>query len=199
MSTPTAFNFPTPSAEEIIEALQKEQEAQTPELDCFADFEHDYKYVCEQEHRLLTPVRIDRLRDTITDAEYHEIELDFYRSVYTQTIHDKLLGKHKIDGELTLEGIRGMKASYRRMLAANGLTGDALREKRLEITNQNYWKPEAELLQQKASLREHDELAKLARQHVKTKAKSGLRRTPPTRRSSRVAARIANSIHAFKV
>ncbi|KAF2241871.1 hypothetical protein BU26DRAFT_409524, partial [Trematosphaeria pertusa] len=132
------------------EALQKEREAETPELDCFAYFEHDYKYVCEQEHQLLTLVRVDRLRDTITDAEYHEIELDFYRSVYAQMVHDKLLGKHKTDGELTLDGLRGMKASYRRMLAANGLTGDALREKRLEITNQKYWKPEAELLQQKA-------------------------------------------------
>jgi hypothetical protein len=89
-----------------------------------------------------------------------------------------LLGKHKIDGELTLEGIRGMKASYRRMLATNGLTSDALRKERLEITNQKYWKPEAKLLQQKASLRQHDKLAKLARQHVETKAKSGLRRTP---------------------
>ncbi|KAF1952921.1 hypothetical protein CC80DRAFT_596324 [Byssothecium circinans] len=199
MSTPTAFNFPAPSAAAIAEALQKEREAETPEPDFFANFEHDYKYVCEQEHQLLTLVRVDRLRDTITDAEYHEIELDFYRSVYAQMVHDKLLGKHKTDGELTLDGLRGMKASYKRMLAANGLTGDALRERRLEIMNQKYWKPEAELLQQKASLRQHDKLAELARQQAETKAKSGLRRTPPkaTRRSSRVATRTANAIQSL--
>lgn len=63
--------------------------------------------------QLLTLIQVDRHRDTITDAEYHGVELDFYRSVYTQLVYDKLLGKHKTDGELTLDGLREVKVFYR--------------------------------------------------------------------------------------
>ena len=202
MSTPTSFGLPTPNAtaiEDALHKLQKERDAQTPEMDCFAHFKHDYKYICEQEHQPLTLARVDRLRSSITDAKYHEIEVDFYRSVYAQIVHDKLLSKYITAQGLTLEGLRGLKASYRQMLAANGLTGNTLREKRLEITNQDYWRPEAEVLQQNAALRQHNELAKLARDHSASRTRSGLGKPVPkaTRRSPRIAKRIPNLVQSI--
>ena len=50
--------------------VQRERGDSTPELDCFADVVHNYKYECEQQHAILTLAQVDRLRNKITDTEY---------------------------------------------------------------------------------------------------------------------------------
>ncbi|KAF2787052.1 hypothetical protein K505DRAFT_134033 [Melanomma pulvis-pyrius CBS 109.77] len=186
MATPTGFHLPIPSATALADALEKvqrERDDATPELDCFGDIEHDYKYECEQQLNRLTHPKVDQLRSRITDTAYYRREVEFYCSTYAQMIFDKLERKHEPDGRLTLDGLRGMKTSCRRLLAANGLTGESLRKKRFDITDQSYWKPEAELLQELAAIRATHLQAKRARDLAKAKTKKPPR--PPTRKSSR--------------
>ncbi|KAL5118788.1 hypothetical protein ACEQ8H_003291 [Pleosporales sp. CAS-2024a] len=191
MSTPTGFHVPPPTAEALadaLEKLQRERDDATPELNCFGDFEleHDYKYECERQRRIIAIAdpKMDEIRSRITDTEYYRREIEFYCSIYAQMIFDKLKRKHETDGRLTLDGVRGMKTSCRRLLAANGLTGESLRKKRFDITDQSYWKPEAEVLRSYVAILETDLRIKRARRLAKAKTKRPPR--SPTRKSSRV-------------
>ncbi|KAI1345657.1 hypothetical protein F5Y01DRAFT_51451 [Xylaria sp. FL0043] len=205
MSTPSRSNLPPAfSADAIakkLEDVQRERELETPELDCFADIENDYKYECEQHHKLLGLEKVDRLRTRITDMSYHKHEVELYCQIYAQLVFNRLAKKHQTHGELTLDGLRGMKTSCRRLLAANGLTGESLRATRLDIQDQEYWKPEAELLQHLDALDEHKAMMKFAKAYAKEKAKAKrntarAREKQPgdgdIRRSSRVTRRPAS-------
>ncbi|KAF2439132.1 hypothetical protein P171DRAFT_132047 [Karstenula rhodostoma CBS 690.94] len=196
MSTPKGFEFPDVPPQALEEALnrleQEQREPETPKLNYFTHLETDHKYICEQAHRSLTLVQVDRVRSKIKDNKYHQIELDFYRSEYAETIHNKLLQRHRIQGELTLEDLQGMKQSYRRMLVANGVDSDTLRRKRLAIKSQQYWKSEAGVLKQHSRLREEKMLNALRRQHT-SRARSRNTQRHPVRRSSRVAARTSST------
>jgi hypothetical protein len=105
MSTPKEFEFPDISPQALKEALiraeHKAREPKTPKLNYFTHFKSDHKYKCEQLHQSLTLIQINQMRSKIKDNKYYQIKLNLYQSEYAEAIHNKLLQRHRVQGELT--------------------------------------------------------------------------------------------------
>lgn len=153
MSTPT-HHIANPTPAEITSRLMQElrrQDSQTPEP-VFGDeaAEEPYRWICEREHERFTAAEVDRYRELIpSGSPYWECEARYLKKVHSELVLDDLVRQYGSDW-------RKISRMYARKLKRNGLSANAIRERRRTISDQQYWKPEAEQLQLIAALREEE-------------------------------------------
>lgn len=159
MATPT-FSVPPPSAEEIARRLEeevKQQHEATPEpIFQRPNVVQSYEYLCEIEHNRSTSDQVENLRRRITEPSYWECEAQHYKRELSELIWQNLLREHNSDGVSTTESWQTVAVAYRRRLRRHGYSTQQVRESRLSIRDQSYWKPEAECLRGNAALREYE-------------------------------------------
>ena len=159
MATPTEFFVPPPTAEDLFERLEEtanRQKAATPEITFEDEVEECYEWLCEEERPKFEPNEIDELRIGITEASYWECEARHLRDRLSELIWQNLLRDNLMDGVSATDGWRDVVMAYRRRLRRHGLSMQQVRESRISIKTQSYWKPEAELLRGISARREHD-------------------------------------------
>ncbi|KAM4057679.1 kinase [Hirsutella rhossiliensis] len=109
MSTPTLFSIPPPDAHDVAARLQDElrrrQEA-TPEA-VFGDRtpEQSYNWLCELEHRKMTPRQVDGFRATIHHADYRRHEALHLKDALFHAMWQRLCDQHAADGLQVLRHI----------------------------------------------------------------------------------------------
>lgn len=159
MATPTFF-VPPPTAEEIARSLEEEvrrQQEATPEpIFREQNVVQSYDYLCEIEHKRFTPDEVDNFRMGITESSYWECEARHLKDQLSELIWQNLLHEYRVDGMPTTDGWRDVAMAYRHRLRRHGSSTQQLRESRLSIKDQSYWKPEAECLRGFSALREHE-------------------------------------------
>ena len=92
----------------------------------------------------------------ITERGYWECEARHLKDQLSELVWQNLLDEYIMDGVPATDGWRNIAMAYTRRLRRQGLSTQQVRESRLSIKNQSYWKPEAELLRGISALREHE-------------------------------------------
>ena len=159
MATPTLF-VPPPTAEELIAGLEEEarrQQEATPEPKFRRqNIVQSYDYLCEVEHKRFAPDEIDNFRMRIPESSYWKCEARHLKDQLSELIWQNLVREYCRDGLPTTDGWRDVAMAYRRRLKRHGYSTQQVREARLSIKDQSYWKPEAECLRDFSALREHE-------------------------------------------
>ena len=160
MATPTEIFVPPLAADELIAGLQEEANRQreaTPE----PNFRHrniiqSYDYLFEIEHERFTPKEVDTFLMGIREPSYWKCEAQHFKEQLSELIWHNLLRKNGIDNSPDTTGWRSVALVYRRRLKRHGHSTQRVREARLSINDQGYWKPEAECLRTISALREQE-------------------------------------------
>jgi hypothetical protein len=159
MATPTEFFIPPPTAEDLIGRLEEaanRQKAATPEITFDDKVEQCFEWFCEEERPKFEPNEIDKLRMGITERGYWECEARHLKDQLSELVWQNLLDEYIVDSVPATDGWRNIAMAYIRRLRRQGLSMQQVRESRLSIKNQSYWKPEAELLRRISALHEHE-------------------------------------------
>ncbi|KAL6887143.1 hypothetical protein HDV57DRAFT_349730 [Trichoderma longibrachiatum] len=155
MSTPTAFSFLPPNADEVIARLQEEAQRQeethqdeetTPEPEFRNEpGEQEYRWLCQIYHGNFAHDELDELRMGIRDAAYWEREAEYLKRICLDMIRKNRYDRtiRKTDATDTW---RNRCLALRQLLEKIGLDTQELYQQRLSITDQHYWKPEVDRL-----------------------------------------------------
>ena len=169
MATPT-FSLPPPTAEQLAkrlaEEVQRQQDATPEPIFQRPNVAQSYDYLCEIEHKRFTPDEVDTFRMRIPESNYWECEAQRYKDRLSELIWQNLLHEYSVDCVPTTNSWRDVAMAYRRRLKRHGYSKQQVRESRLSIEDQMYWKPEAVCLRAMAALREHE----MQREHWEKKS-----------------------------
>lgn len=198
MATPT-FCMPLFRPKELIAGLEEEarrQQEATPSPNFRSQpGAQAYDYLCEIEHNRFTTDEVENFRMRIVEPSYWEREARHLKDKLSELVLQKLLREYGIDSAPT-DSWRNVAMAYGRRLKRHGYSTQQVRESRLEIKDQGYWKPEAECLRRISALREHEMHEKYLERRLNIERETHgypdqkpRRQTPskqPTRRSQRL-------------
>ncbi|ODA80862.1 hypothetical protein RJ55_03822 [Drechmeria coniospora] len=167
-----------------LETLAKSREQATPEFE-LPDSEECYQWACEDLRLHFKPQEAEKLRMRIYQREYWEFECPQYEDALKSLMWQKACAS---DEENNCAGHAAPTAHcwrtraflYRDLLKHSGLSLAQIRDARLSISNK-YWEYEADLLEQRVALREHEMREAL----WKKQERQRLRESPATRPAKR--------------
>lgn len=165
---------------ERLEEVEKSRKEATPEIQYPEDAEECYQWKCEELRNHFKPHEAEKHRMHISQRDYWELECLHYNDMLKDIMWKKARAVHGEDGEPTADHWRAVAMLYQGLLRRhNGLSLAQVNETRQAIRNQKYWQCEADLYQERVTLREHEMRAAL-------RQKDEMQRRRQTRRKRRV-------------
>jgi hypothetical protein len=114
---------------------------------------------------------------SIPEPAYWKREAEFYREELSDTIWKQLITAYRDDVTTEAEKWRNIAFAYKKRLHRQGRTLDDVRQRRLLIEDQAYWKPEAEHLRKASDLAEVTVIRKRLKQKPHQSKRANVRNT----------------------